>query len=257
MPWTIPQAVALLVERRSLPSRAAQFELPHSNTDATLRQAMPPSRAIASASLSDSEYDALELYLQICSPFDLDGLLGMLHAVGSAPGLVPPSAWLPVLLPKGIELTEGEGKLFIDLIMRLYNYVLGELSSGAVIVPEEDDLAGWESFAAGYLAGAMEDPVWVNNDDHWTFAAWAAYLDNQPDLVEPELRSKLDAEPDTRASLCRQGAAIVSATYDSFLKDRSPTSASAPGPARVGRNDPCPCGSGKKFKRCCIDQPTH
>lgn len=21
---------------------------------------------------------------------------------------------------------------------------------------------------------------------------------------------------------------------------------------RAGRNDPCPCGSGKKFKRCCI-----
>jgi hypothetical protein len=24
-----------------------------------------------------------------------------------------------------------------------------------------------------------------------------------------------------------------------------------PEPQRVGRNDPCPCGSGKKFKRCC------
>lgn len=24
------------------------------------------------------------------------------------------------------------------------------------------------------------------------------------------------------------------------------------GAARVGRNDPCPCGSGKKFKKCCI-----
>ena len=23
--------------------------------------------------------------------------------------------------------------------------------------------------------------------------------------------------------------------------------------APVGRNDPCPCGSGKKFKKCCID----
>ena len=22
----------------------------------------------------------------------------------------------------------------------------------------------------------------------------------------------------------------------------------------VGRNDPCPCGSGKKFKKCCIDK---
>ncbi|MDO6748167.1 SEC-C metal-binding domain-containing protein [Gilvimarinus sp. 1_MG-2023] len=21
--------------------------------------------------------------------------------------------------------------------------------------------------------------------------------------------------------------------------------------AKVGRNDPCPCGNGKKFKRCC------
>lgn len=24
---------------------------------------------------------------------------------------------------------------------------------------------------------------------------------------------------------------------------------------KVGRNDPCPCGSGKKFKSCCIDKP--
>ena len=24
-----------------------------------------------------------------------------------------------------------------------------------------------------------------------------------------------------------------------------------PGKPRVGRNDPCPCGSGNKFKRCC------
>jgi len=22
---------------------------------------------------------------------------------------------------------------------------------------------------------------------------------------------------------------------------------------RVGRNDPCPCGSNKKFKKCCIN----
>jgi SEC-C motif-containing protein len=25
---------------------------------------------------------------------------------------------------------------------------------------------------------------------------------------------------------------------------------------RVGRNNPCPCGSGKKFKKCCLIQPT-
>lgn len=25
---------------------------------------------------------------------------------------------------------------------------------------------------------------------------------------------------------------------------------------KIGRNDPCPCGSGKKFKFCCLDKPT-
>jgi uncharacterized protein YecA (UPF0149 family) len=24
---------------------------------------------------------------------------------------------------------------------------------------------------------------------------------------------------------------------------------------QVGRNDPCPCGSGKKFKKCCMNKP--
>ena len=28
--------------------------------------------------------------------------------------------------------------------------------------------------------------------------------------------------------------------------------ASPPGPA--GRNDPCPCGSGKKYKKCCLEK---
>jgi uncharacterized protein YecA (UPF0149 family) len=23
-------------------------------------------------------------------------------------------------------------------------------------------------------------------------------------------------------------------------------------PRKVGRNEPCPCGSGKKFKKCCL-----
>jgi hypothetical protein len=26
----------------------------------------------------------------------------------------------------------------------------------------------------------------------------------------------------------------------------------APKGPKVGRNDPCPCGKGKKFKRCCL-----
>lgn len=25
----------------------------------------------------------------------------------------------------------------------------------------------------------------------------------------------------------------------------------------IGRNDPCPCGSGKKYKKCCLHQQRH
>lgn len=25
---------------------------------------------------------------------------------------------------------------------------------------------------------------------------------------------------------------------------------------KIGRNEPCPCGSGKKYKKCCIDKET-
>ncbi|PYT73444.1 MAG: hypothetical protein DMG41_28675 [Acidobacteria bacterium] len=28
----------------------------------------------------------------------------------------------------------------------------------------------------------------------------------------------------------------------------------SPGKGKIGRNDPCPCGSGKKYKRCCLEQ---
>ena len=34
---------------------------------------------------------------------------------------------------------------------------------------------------------------------------------------------------------------------------RAPSTAkTAPGIPKVGRNDPCPCGSGKKYKKCCL-----
>jgi uncharacterized protein YecA (UPF0149 family) len=39
------------------------------------------------------------------------------------------------------------------------------------------------------------------------------------------------------------------------MRQRPPAAVGAPGAAaanqKVGRNDPCPCGSGKKYKKCC------
>ena len=51
-------------------------------------------------------------------------------------------------------------------------------------------------------------------------------------------------------------AAWLLGAYRYFRAQRkADVSAHAPEPRRngskVGRNDPCPCGSGKKYKRCC------
>ena len=39
-----------------------------------------------------------------------------------------------------------------------------------------------------------------------------------------------------------------------FLKQLPNNVVSFPSGARVGRNDPCPCGSGKKYKKCCLSK---
>jgi uncharacterized protein len=34
-------------------------------------------------------------------------------------------------------------------------------------------------------------------------------------------------------------------------RERQPAFAPRPAAGRAGRNDPCPCGSGRKYKKCC------
>ena len=37
-------------------------------------------------------------------------------------------------------------------------------------------------------------------------------------------------------------------------KDTSPVVMPVTPSAKLGRNIPCPCGSGKKYKKCCLDK---
>jgi uncharacterized protein YecA (UPF0149 family) len=48
-------------------------------------------------------------------------------------------------------------------------------------------------------------------------------------------------------------AGLTSAKPPPTWSQPAPSRAIARTGTKVGRNDPCPCGSGKKFKKCCID----
>jgi uncharacterized protein len=50
-----------------------------------------------------------------------------------------------------------------------------------------------------------------------------------------------------KAALAIQGRAPAPTHALSVAKQAAPKSAAQP-----GRNQPCPCGSGRKFKHCCI-----
>lgn len=152
---------------------------------------MPTKRSPISAPLSDDEFDALADLLDEHSAFDIDGLLGILHAVAVAPSLLPPSAWIPVVLPNGFSGVDAAGaQEFIGLVMRLSNEVLAGLNDCQPMMPEADDVPGCESFAAGFVAGAELDPEWIGDADRWTFASWAGYLGGRPDVVPSATRAK-------------------------------------------------------------------
>lgn len=217
--------------------------------------------------LSDKDYEKLADLLDQHSPLDLDGLLGLMHAVAVAPGFVPPSQWLQLVILEG---TPGFGgnvaQEFFGLAMQLYNRVVDALATARFIIPEADDPDACDSFAAGFIAGAELDSVWIGNDDHWTFASWAAYLSGIEELVAPSFLEEIKGEPNIRSILYKNIPGLVVAANQTFREIRLAEArakanggqplkpASAAG--RAGRNDPCPCGSGKKYKKCCIDGPT-
>lgn len=214
----------------------------------------------ASAPLSDRELDELDELLQLHSPFDFDGLYGVLHAVAVAPGHIPASLWTPAVLPtdptSSSRLDAASFKRAIDLMVRLYAQVVAAIERGETMIAPEDDVDGCKSFAAGYVAGAALDPQWRGNDDRWTFASCFAYLAGRLDLVPAHSLAKFEAVGDVCDTLRRQADAVVIAARDSFLKlPQTPAQAPpAARPAAVARKAPCPCGSGKKFKRCCADR---
>ena len=75
-------------------------------------------------------------------------------------------------------------------------------------------------------------------------------------------KAKISGEPLTallwNALLEQHGAKVLRQRHARIL-DAVDASNPPPEPVRAakktGRNDPCPCGSGKKYKRCCFGQP--
>jgi len=222
--------------------------------------------------LNDAELDRLSTVLADFDnehPINLEQLDGFLAALICGPVNVPPSEYLPKIMGSDMVL---ENRLdaqtvlqdFLSLIMRHWNVIADTLHSGEVYLPllleDENKESHANDWATGFLRGMefhRERWAALLNDKKnggWLLPIFALATEHHPD---PDMRPY--KEP-ISAERCEElivfAAAGVTGIYRYFQAQRLAEeqlfgSTTRRVTAKTGRNDPCPCGSGKKFKHCC------
>jgi hypothetical protein len=128
--------------------------------------------------------------------------------------------------------------------------VMIDLKSGATARPEESDLPLPEPALLASFQGSLGD--WYGElklrMELLRRVAWKK-LRFQNDLIESAGTSPISSSPATPTLIVPAGRSPSPILFGKPPLERD----TGEGPTRpqVGRNDPCPCGSGKKFKKCC------
>ena len=226
--------------------------------------------------LSDDELEELDAFLLSAATSDetmlLDQLDGYLTAIVIGPTTLNMSQWLSGIWGKDEEEppfeTMEEAQRIMQMIMRHYNSIIWGLEHDAdahepifgVFVPQAEsrEFLDAEMWAAGFIEGlALCRPDWQPLFDDPRGQEWLApiRLLGDDDLSDSEL-AQTDT-PAQREALTEQIQASVASIYRFWLPYRQAIhelqqarTVTREHP-KVGRNDPCPCGSGKKFKKCC------
>lgn len=224
--------------------------------------------------LSDSELDFLSDFLLDRLPddadpemdvgiFELSGLDGFFTAIVSGPNMIPPSQWLPALWGEAepeFENEEDYEKVFMLLIRHM-----NSISQYLMVSPDEfepmfseRDVEGRtytivDEWCFGYVRGiSLDFQSWLVDDEEYSAILTPILTFGTLEGLE-ELETMDEEEADGMRELVGPAAIWL---HGYWLERRSET-AGGSSPLRreepkVGRNDPCPCGSGKKYKKCCL-----
>ncbi len=231
--------------------------------------------SVVTEALSETDLERLATRLSANknpNALSLEGVDGLFCALIASPTMIGPSGYLPVILGGDPENSEAFADLkdandTLALLMRYWNSIVGDFSDETVHLPyiEEPgtDIPGRE-WARGFMRGTRLAPAgWSKlfTDDKeglpMTIALGAGEVDPQwPE--EPLTKEKSD-------ELLEWMFAGAARAYCYFEAERREFAAAAHADSsfdeypetyvrsepKVGRNEPCPCGSGKKFKKCC------
>lgn len=197
----------------------------------------------------------------------IEELDGFLAGVIVCPDMILPSRWMAHIWSQAgsedhapVFETMAQAQHITGLIMDHYNGIAKSLLPGpgayepVFAVDTRNDDVLWEMWAEGFeRAVALSPASWlaiVESGDTDAVAAFSglrsliAIASGESKLPRPE-QDRLTAEaPD----LIPEWVEILSC-WRLAHNPIAPSSAKAPF-KNTGRNDPCPCGSGKKYKKC-------
>lgn len=226
--------------------------------------------------LTDAELDHLSAILDQLgnkSSMNLEQLDGFLSALICGPELVLPSKYLPMIWgDKSVFEDASSAQEFLSLLMRHWNAVADTLNSGELYLPllleDESGITHGNDWANGFMRGmefGKEDwALLLDDEDHGgsLVAIFALANEHNPDPKMRPYKDPISAE--LRETLIASAVAGTMQIYRYFKAKRSivndplgnmPTFLRTM--PKIGRNDPCPCGSGKKFKQCCGKATLH
>lgn len=196
------------------------------------------------------------------STMSIEMLDGFLTALIAGPEVVKLSDHLGAIWGDGgatsVFDSKEQAQVFFDLLMRRWNAIAGGMMRGKpvlpIIVDYRDDLVG-RDWAYGFLHGL---------DCHERLADSGKEAKRTDRLIDPIVAlagpevygSGISAS--RRDKLIDDLPANILRCAAAWRPDAVPEPTSAPHrSAKIGRNDPCPCGSGQKYKKCCGGGGSH
>lgn len=221
---------------------------------------------------TEAELDRLEELLDSDvfrdEAMQLDELQALICAVVSGPETIPPSVWLTAALGEDPAYESAEqANEVLSLVMGFYNSIADTLKQDEpweLILypfaddPEELDYAAW---ADAYIYGTQLGNDWYESAGDE--AEDLSELLQSLFLLNGMLREDAERNHERWISAADEKLAIgraqeelpelISAIYDFWRVRRS----SGEGEIfrrdelEAGRNEACPCGSGKKYQQCC------
>ena len=193
---------------------------------------------------------------------DITELDGLFTAIVSGPVMIPPSQWLPAVWGDFEPMwnNEKEFETIFTLMMRHMNGI------AATLMDHPKD------FEPLFLEREVEDKIYTIVDE-WCegYRRGVALVADKWDAGGQEMEILLTPILAFTSDMDWQGHDFSDVEVENIQKviptnvrdihtfwlaqrmkdipSSQPVHRSEP---RVGRNDPCPCGSGKKYKKCCL-----